>query len=212
MNKKIIGIFGGTFDPIHLGHLQIAEQLLKKLPFSQIRFLPNQIPAHRAEPHASLEHRIKMIELALKSNPQFALDLTETERPGPSYMVDTLKILREHNPDNPKALILGSDAFTHFNTWHRYEEILDYTHLIIVNRPHLPQRKDEWLAKLLDARLTADPQRLSEQASGLIYECELTPIPISATLIREKLAKGESIEEAVPPAVYAYVLEHRIYK
>ncbi len=210
--KKITGILGGTFDPIHWGHIKIAQQLLKKLRFSEIRFLPNQIPAHRGEPHAALEHRINMIKLAIKDEPQFTLDLTETQRPGPSYMIDTLKTLREELQDAPLALILGADAFMQFNTWHCYLEIPNFAHLIVINRPNSPTMKEPCLSELLAKRLISNPMKLPEKPAGFIYECKLDPIPTSATAIREKLISGESIKDEVPPAVFHYIHSHQIYK
>lgn len=209
---NIIGILGGTFDPIHYGHLKIAEQIIEKLPLCEIRFLPNQIPAHRALPHASLSDRIKMIELAIKENPNFKLDLTEANRPGPSYMVDTLKILQEENPSASLALILGADVFSHFNTWHRYAEILNYAHLIIVNRPHLLEAKESWLKDLFDKHLISDFHDLIKKPAGFIYECKISPIPFSSTTLREKIAKGKPIENELPSAILDYIHSHDLYK
>lgn len=207
MNKNIIGILGGTFDPIHWGHIRIAEQLLKKLPFKEIRFLPNKTPPHRNAPQASLEDRLTMIKIAIENNPQFQLDLTEAERPGPSYMIDTIKQLRSQFPENPLALILGADVFAKFTTWQNYEEILDFTHIIIVNR--ISEKNES--PKFLKEKFTEAPSTLSENLSGLIYECQLEPIPYSSTNIREKIGRGESIKEDLPPEIFAYISAKQLY-
>jgi nicotinate-nucleotide adenylyltransferase len=208
---NIIGILGGTFDPIHYGHLKIAEHIIEKLPLCEIRFLPNQIPPHRALPHASLSDRIKMIELAIKENPNFKLDLTEANRPGPSYMVDTLKIIQKENPSTSLALILGADAFSHFNTWHRYSEILNCAHLIIVNRPDLTVVEEAWLKDLLEKHLISDFHELTKKPAGFIYEYKITPIAFSSSALRERILQGKSIEDGLPPQIIDYIRSHHLY-
>lgn len=209
LTNTIIGILGGTFDPIHNGHLKIAEYLLEKLNLAEIRFLPNKIPPHRNQPCAKLEDRINMIKLAIEKNPKFRLDLTEAKRPGPSYMIDTLKIVHAENPDAILALIIGADVFSKFHTWHQSAEILDYAHLIIVNRE---RSKTEELKEnaLFKPQLISEAKKLSQQSAGFIYRCEFKPIATSATQIRHHLAAGQTTAD-LPTAVAQYIATHKIY-
>lgn len=211
-NKSAIGLLGGTFDPIHWGHIKIAEFCLKKLSLEKVLFLPNKIPPHRGQPSASISDRLHMIELAIAENPQFELDKTETSREGPSYMIDTLKLLREKYPQTPLALIIGADAFEKFNTWQNWQDIPNYAHLIIVNRPNLPEAKEAWMADLLAKCLTSEPAQISQKISGCIYELQVEPINISASSIRKKLIAKQSIANDVPKCVFDTIIKNKLYR
>lgn len=207
-----IGILGGTFDPVHLGHIKIAECVLQKLKLNEIRFLPNQSPPHRERPQASVQDRVAMLKLAIEPNSHFILDNTELHRSGPSFMVDTLKLLKKKFVNNPLNLIIGADAFFSFNTWNSYEEILDYAHLIVLNRPDGFGHYQSWLKDLLKRRQTKAANDLQKQENGLIYIIHIEPLPISATSIRKKIASAESVANEVPKAVLDYIQSHNLYR
>ena len=135
---KPIGLLGGTFDPIHLGHLHLAQTLLTTLDFQAIHFIPCYQPVHRTTPQASALDRMKMVELAIQAQPGLIADPTEIKRQGPSYMIDTLKTLRAQFPSTPLALIFSSESFEHFFTWKDWQDFLKLCHIVVANRQHLP--------------------------------------------------------------------------
>jgi len=150
-----IGILGGTFDPIHFGHLRMAQELAESLGLDEVRFIPAARPPHRAQPHGAAEARAEMVRLAISGNPRFVLDTREFERDGPSYMVDTLSCLRaEVGDDTPLCLLLGADAFLGLPTWHRWRELFQLAHVVVAHRPGVvldtaspgmsPELRAEW--------------------------------------------------------------------
>jgi nicotinate-nucleotide adenylyltransferase len=211
-NPSSIGILGGTFDPVHWGHIKIAEQIIEHLALQRIHFLPNKVPPHRSQPLADIDDRVNMIKYAIAEFPQFVLDNTEISRGGYSYMIDTLKILRQRFPDTPLSLIMGADAFESFNTWHDWQDIPNFAHLIIMNRPELPNTKTGWMGDILRERCTQNPKELTQKLAGCIYELRVDPIDISATSIRGKLKHQQSIAHEVPDKVFNYINDRKLYR
>jgi nicotinate-nucleotide adenylyltransferase len=188
----VIGIFGGTFDPIHSGHLCIADLALKTLGLHEIRFIPNQHPPHRPPPLASAEHRIQMIQLAIADHPHWRLDLREINRPGPSYMIDTLKSLRQEYPTARFFLILGEDAWKSLPLWHQSEQLSQYC--------------DYWV-------YPRDPMNPVNPATPQSSQLPRYPaIPISSSEIRNKLRGHNTVDHLVPPAVRDYIRQYRLYE
>lgn len=203
----MIGILGGTFDPVHLGHCHIAKALLEQLPLEEIRFLPCYTPVHREAPMATPEQRLAMLELAIANEEKLVIDLRELHRQGESFMIDTLKSLRAEMPDAPLALIVGADSFEHIQTWHHWQELIDYAHFIVVDRPESePVTPTDWAEKVIE-----EPESLPQSPSGLIYFAHLPTSPASASEIRHKIADGEDIKDYLPPAVWGYIQEHGLY-
>lgn len=211
-NKKPIGILGGTFDPIHYGHLKIAEYILEKCEFETIQFIPNRTPPHRRPPFGSANHRYEMVKLAIKNHPKFSVNDLEITRPSPSYMIDTLQILQSQRPNQPLCLIIGSDAFNHFNEWLHWQKILDIAHLIVVNRSKNGLIRQPWMQKLLQSRCIDLPEKLATKNSGYILIIQIEPIPISASRIREKLKKQEDVSNMLPNSVLNYIIENKLYE
>lgn len=209
--KNIIGIFGGTFDPIHNGHLHVAHTLLATLPLKEIRFIPCYEPVHRQTPVASAEQRLKMCELALENENQLLVDDREIQREGKSFMIDTLQSLRKDLPNAPLALIIGADSFEYFTSWKSWKNIFDYSHLIVVNRQntHLPQ--DPELNKIISRCITKNSDELNNKATGLIYFAHIPPSPVSATKLRELASSGKDISNSVPQKVLSYIQSEKIY-
>lgn len=210
--KKSIGILGGTFDPIHRGHLAIANHVLTHFNLSTIEFIPAKIPPHRTTPTATPEQRVAMVELAIQDNPHFHLNDIEIKREGTSYMVDTLAELRQRFPETPLLLIIGEDAFVHLNTWHRWKTILDLTHLIVINRPNTSTPKTDWIISLRKQHETNTKNDLQQFLHGKIYFETITPILTSATQIRQQIQSNEDTKSLLPDAVSMYILRNHLYR
>jgi nicotinate-nucleotide adenylyltransferase len=212
---KLIGILGGTFNPIHFGHLRMAQELADALDFSEVQFTPSANPPHRHAPEVSAEHRAAMVELAICNNALFKLDTRELAREGASYTIDTLISLREELGESVAlCLILGSDAFIKLNTWHRWRELLDYCHIILVQRPNTASdqpKLPEELAALLHDHYTENVDDLSKKSAGYIHMQKITALDISATKIRVACKKGASSRYLLPDSVIEYIENHRLY-
>ena len=212
-----VALLGGTFDPVHYGHLRFADEVRRVLGLSELRLVPAGVPPHRGGPIASNADRLAMLELAIAGFPGLVIDDRELARPGKSYTVLTLSELRGEFPRRPLWLLLGADAFRGLPTWHRWREIFALAHVIVVARPGVPVA-DDMPAPLLsewNERRTTDPGVLFSTPAGAIFEQAITPQPVAATVIRAQLAHGAAGRHAVagllPPAVLTYIDQHRLY-
>lgn len=210
--KKPIGLFGGTFDPIHRGHLQIAENLLQELHLHAVHFIPNKQPIHRPQPEASPQHRLAMVRIATAKYSHFIVNDVEINRPGPSYTIDTLRKIRQQIPQQPLCLILGTDAFCQINTWHDWQEIPELCHLVIINRPGAPLNPEHWMKDLFSKRETKNLDDLGKMPSGKIFQYEIFPMNISATEIRNKIKLKQDLTKELPSSVIRYIQQHHLYK
>jgi len=198
--SKLIGIMGGTFDPIHYGHLRPALDVMQQLALDQVRFIPNRIPPHREPPLLSDQQRAELVQLAIADTPGFVMDERELSRDGPSYMVDTLACLKQAYPDAHLCLIMGMDAFNGFQQWHRWEAILELCHLIVTTRPGADMA-DGVSKSILANAVCQDPQCLRSTPAGQILLQCVTQLDISATQIRECLQSGRSTQFLLPEAL-----------
>lgn len=212
---KPIGILGGTFDPIHYGHLRMAQELLQALKLDEVRFIPAANPPHRDQPATSASHRAEMLRLAIAGNPQFRLDDRELQRSGPSYAVDTLLSLRaELGKGVSLSLLLGSDVFLGLTSWRRWDELLSLAHIVVAHRPHAapsPENMAGPLKALWQQYNTTSIEDLAKTSCGKILLHHITPLDISATQIREQLAQGSSPRYLVPESVIDYITTHQLY-
>ncbi len=208
----MIGIFGGTFDPIHFGHLRCALEIAEQLELSEVRMLPCGQPAHRSAPQASPEQRRHALELALAGQSRLSLDTRELERAGPSYMVDTLAALRTDVGQRGLALILGQDAFNDLASWNRWEQVAELAHLIVISRPGVEQPSNGPVAALINARRVESRDELRARPAGAILFRSVTPLGFSASGIRTMLATGRSPRYLLPDAVLDYLLREGIYQ
>lgn len=207
-----VAMLGGTFDPVHIGHLRSALELREQLGFEQVRLVPCHRPPHRSQPGASSEQRLRMLELALAGEARLCADARELRRSGPSYTFDTLSELRaELGADCSLSLIMGADAFAGLDTWHRWRELPQLAHIVVMARPDCPLPVDGPVAELL-RELRAEPAVLQEKNCGAIVPVALTPLPISATIIRELLRSGRSPRYLLPDAVWSFIREHALYQ
>ena len=198
---KPIGVFGGTFDPVHCGHLRTAFEMLEALDFAQIRFVPCGDPPHRGGTVASAEQRLAMVLAATSGQPGFAVDEREVRRAGPSYSVDTLDALRREFPRHPLGLILGMDAFIKLPSWHRWTDIFDVAHVVVAHRPGWRAPDYGPLGELLAERRTHKVESLHETPAGLVHIHAVTPLDIASTDIRELLRIDRSPRFLVPDPV-----------
>jgi nicotinate-nucleotide adenylyltransferase len=206
-----VGILGGTFDPIHFGHLRLALELREALQLAEVRLIPNRAPPHRAAPLASGEQRAAWIARALEGASGLVLDRRELARDGPSYTVDTLRALRAELPHAPLCLILGVDAFAGFLSWREPREILALAHLVLVPRPDTRVLLGLELSNLLAER--AQPAAgLRSALAGAIHECAVTPLAISSQQIRALAAAGRSARYLLPDAVWTEIERAGIYR
>jgi nicotinate-nucleotide adenylyltransferase len=209
--QQAIGIFGGTFDPVHFGHLRTALELQQALDLAEIRFIPCYQPVHRKLPIASPEQRLAMVRCAVIDEPTLKVDSCEIQRKGPSYMIETLEILHKKLPQTPLCLIMGIDTLLGFASWHRYEKILQLAHLVIAHRPQYQLPHSGVMATLLKQHLTHTPLTLHETKAGSIVLHPVTPLEISATDIRKQIAMGQNPRYLLPDSVYQHMLQHGVY-
>ena len=207
-----MAIFGGTFDPIHNGHLDIADVVMQAMPTAEIHFIPCKKPLLKESAYATPQQRFEMLTLALQDNNHYIVDTRELKRDTPSYMLETLISLRNETKNMPFALILGQDVFNEFCDWHRWEEILDYTHLIIVPRQGYPASDNVILQQLLKQHQCSNIQCLLNKAAGYIYQLDITPIDISSTVIRKNISLGQNQNAVLPKAIWDYIKKHRLYQ
>ncbi len=208
---KPLGILGGTFDPIHYGHLRPAQEVSRTLDLAEVRIIPAAHPPHRRLPLATAEQRLRMVELATSGIPGLRVDDREIRRGGPSYTVLTLESLRREFGKRPLCLLLGLDAFKGIETWHQWQRLPELAHFIVMTRPgwSLPAR--DVLPPWMQGRLARVPGDLAQVGAGKIYFQTVDPQDISATRIREAIARGEPVDGLLPPAVLDYLRAHRIY-
>lgn len=207
-------IYGGTFDPIHYGHLNVAEALAEHLRLTQIVLMPNNVPPHRPQPQASSAQRKSMIALAIANNPLFRLDCRELRRATPSWTVETLEEIRaEIGMTQPLGFIIGQDSLHSISHWHQWEKLLSLCHLLVCRRPGYPlEMATPMLQKWLNDHQTQRVDSLHSCPAGYIY---LAPTPlydISATEVRRRLTQGLSCQDQLPPAVWQYIQRHHLYR
>jgi len=213
-----VGIFGGTFDPIHHGHLRLAEEVAESAKLGEVRFMPSGTPPHRTRPGADAADRVAMARLAVAGNPRFSVDDRETRRAGPGYTVDTLTELRsELGLSRPLALLLGADAFLELATWHRWRALFDLAHIVVAYRPGFPidtwqARMPEPLAHEYAARHMHQPLAVHLAPAGGIAAVSMTGLDISATFVRNAIAAGASARYLLPDSVLDYIRSRGLYR
>ena len=205
----MIGIFGGTFDPIHYGHLRAALEIQELLLLSQVRLIPSAVPPHRQQPAANATQRRQMLELAIQNQTNFVCDVRELEREGYSYMVDTLASLRLDFPQQPLLLAIGTDAFNHLTGWHQWQRLFEFAHIVVMTRPSFRQQKlDDFFA----ARYTTDKSELTNSLAGKLYFQAITQLDISATAIRQLIKQQRNPKFLLPDTVLDFIHQQQLYQ
>ncbi len=217
MKIRRLGLFGGTFNPVHYGHLRSAEEILEEFELEQVVFIPSADPPHKKkEGLLPASWRLKMLHLAIGDNPRFSLSEVEMNRPGKSYSIETLTHFRkEAGPQTQLYFILGLDAFKEIATWKEYASLFELCHFIIMTRPGFEKKfSPDLLPVELAGKFCYDEgQRGLVHRSGfLLYPKEITALDISATKIRENLRAGRSIKYLLPPAVEAFIYQNQLYQ
>lgn len=207
-----IGIFGGTFDPIHYGHLRTAFELRRLLRLSEVRFLPNGDPPHRDGAITAAVHRLGMVKAAVADQPGFVVDDRELHRDGPSYSVDTLLDFRTEFPERSLCLIVGMDAFLGLPKWYQWQRVLELAHVIVAHRPGWQAPDAGTLGELLKNRGTDTVDDLHTATAGRIFVHAVTQLEISSTALRRLICRGGDPRFLIPDAVRDYMREHDCYQ
>jgi len=209
----MIGILGGTFDPIHYGHLRSALEVKDIFGLDEVRLIPCANPPHREQPAVTAKQRLLMLELAIRNQPGLKIDTRELNRYNqyqePSYMVDTLKSLRQEFPAEHLLLFIGSDAFKNLTGWHQWQQLFDYAHLVVMTRPGFETQE---LDDFLKARLAKDSKELTQNRAGKLCFQQITQLDISATAIRNMIARKQNPGFLLPDAVIEYIKQHKLYE
>jgi nicotinate-nucleotide adenylyltransferase len=207
-----IGILGGTFDPVHIGHLRGALEVAELLKLDELRLTPSARPPHRDTPSVSAQDRLAMVQCAVAGVPPLTVDDRELLRDKPSYTIDTLESMRaELAADDQLFLLLGWDAFCGLPSWHRWEELLEHCHIVVLQRPDADSESPDAMRNLLAGRAVSDPKALKGPGGKITFVWQ-TPLSVSATQIRQLLASGKSVRFLVPDAVLAYIDTHGLYR
>ncbi|HEY5604531.1 MAG TPA: nicotinate-nucleotide adenylyltransferase [Gammaproteobacteria bacterium] len=213
----MIGIFGGTFNPVHWGHVRTALELKKALAMDVMLMVPCGIPPHREEPDIDPALRLAMLNAAVAGYRELQVDERELQRAGPSYTADTLRSLRAEQGTIPLALCVGVDAFTNLDTWHQWENLIELAHIVVAHRPGWPvesleQKVSRQLQKMLHQHRVTNRALLHQQSAGYVLMQKVTDIDLSSSDIRQCRAQGKSIAAMVPPGVLRIIESNKLYQ
>lgn len=202
---------GGMFDPVHYGHLQTARNILQHLDLDEVRLLPCGSPVHREAVMASAEQRLAMLELALDADPRLRIDDRECRSQAPSYTYNTLAAIREEQPDSRLYYIMGQDAFNAFDTWYRWREILELSHVVVAARPGYEPDLAPEVDREYGLRMTDSVAALKRRPQGAILVTRFALLDISSSLVRERIGSRQPIDDLLPSSVAAYIRANGLY-
>ena len=205
----MIGIFGGTFDPIHYGHLRSALELNELFELNHVRLIPCAQPVHRDLPKTTAIQRLNMLQLATQNQTDFIVDDRELQRTAGSYTFDTLTTLHRDYPEKTLLLFIGSDAFNEFTTWFKWRELFDLAHVVVTTRPNSALNP---LNDYLKNRLTNDKESLKNERAGRLFFQQITQLEISATEIRGMIVAQQNPRFLLPDVVIDYITQHQLYQ
>jgi nicotinate-nucleotide adenylyltransferase len=211
MSARRIGVLGGMFDPVHLGHLQLARVALEELALDVLRMVPCHLPNHRAPAAASAQARLTMLSLATQNVPRIVVDDRECRRQQTSYTVDTLLALHAEFPAATLVLVLGDDAFAGLERWHRWQQILELAHLLVVSRPGAAQALSPTLSDLVRRCQVDTVAQLFERPCGALLRSRKMQMDISSTAVREALQARRATSALLPACVQDYIDVHGLY-
>lgn len=207
----MIGVYGGTFDPIHFGHLRTALEVKEVFGLEQMRLIPCALPAHKTSPDTASEKRLAMLALAIQNQQGLIIDRRELDRTGVSYMVDTLQSIRNEIADQSLLLVMGTDAFHSITSWHQWKNLFDYAHIVVITRPHAGPSLSPPLSGWLNAKSTQNKKDLANKPAGCLFFQPVTQLDISATAIREIIATNKNPNYLLPNKVIDYIKQHKLY-
>jgi len=209
--KKPIAVLGGTFDPVHLGHLRLAIDLAETLKLEQIRLMPGYQPVHRDSPSATPEQRLDMLKLAVADIKQLSIDDRELQRKGPSFTLLSLQEIRcEIGPEQPMFFILGEDAFSQFDSWHQWQKLINYAHLLVAVRPGNYPKMSQQLSNFVEKNKFTE-HGYPVTAAGSVVWMKNPILEIASSDIRKRINENKSIRYLLPAKVYKYIEQHSIY-
>ncbi len=207
----MIGVYGGTFDPVHFGHLRTALEVCEFFSLDELRLIPCSRPPHRDAPMASADMRVQMLRLAISKESDFVVDTREITREGPSYMVDTLESIRAEVADEPLLLIIGADGFKHLSSWFQWERLFDFAHIVVMSRPdelNYSATEDDFFS----SRCSASVVDLENSPCGALFFKDVTPLAISATQIRQLIASNKNPGFLLPDQIIEFIRVNKLYK
>lgn len=207
-----IGLFGGTFDPVHQGHVNACRQIYDELSFDHLYMIPAFRPVHKDLPDVTIQQRLDMLILACETDGIIEYDDREIRRGGPSYTLLTLQEYRELYPEASLNFILGMDALEKFDTWYKWQEFLDYVNLVIVDRPGANQQLNDNISSLVNDASCDDFSQFRASKKGLIYHSKRAMLAYSSTEVRENIHNQEKIVEMLPEKVLNYIHEQQLYR
>lgn len=212
MTVKALAFMGGTFDPIHNGHLRTALEIQQWLGIDRVALMPSKVPVHRAQPERSSQQRLDMVQRAVEDEPALYADAREILSSKPSYTVLTLEALRQElGAELPICMIMGMDAYLSLPSWDRWQELLQLAHIVVVKRPGWVYKPGDMISRVTRNHEVSDKQRLLSSAAGHVIFHELTPLGISATQIRNLIGNGHSPRYLIPDGVWDYIQQQQLY-
>ena len=209
--RRIIGIFGGTFNPVHNGHTETINYLLETIPFDKILIIPNAVPPHKKVKNVSFEHRLRMVTLAFRNIRRAEVDNREVFRDAPSYAINTVKEILEEEKNAKVIMIVGSDTFSDIQDWYKYKELLTLVDFIVMNRPNFPLPINKDAYNLVNKNLVLE-DFLKETSKKGVFEIKVTPLSISSSLIRRDVLRGKELKHLINPEVEKYLKKHKLYE
>lgn len=208
---KQINLLGGTFDPVHLGHISIARAVAKECQLSRVDLMPCHVPPHRQSPGVNAEHRLNMVKLAVAPHPELGVQSIELNRSTLSYTAETVRLLHQEFPSAKINLIIGMDSLTRFCSWHQWQTILQQANLIVCRRPGYSAEQGD-AAMLLAQYAVASLHQFQQQSAGQIWLSTNDMVPISATELRLALQQQQSVQQWLAPDVLAYIQQYKLYQ
>jgi len=212
MSVEPVGLLGGAFDPVHIGHIDMARQCIETLNLKEVRFIPANIPPHKSRPVAERQHRLAMLDCALKPFPELTVEDAELRRGGVSYTIETLEHLRLKNNVRPVCFIMGMDAFATLTTWKHWRKLTDNAHLILIHRKGQGALNlNDQMRAFYDKHACRSVSAIHARPHGHVYKTTITIMEVSSSQIRGLLKNGEETEQLLPAEVYNYIKENSLY-
>lgn len=209
----MIGLYGGTFDPVHFGHLRTALEIVQRLGLESVRLIPCHQPPHRPEPAVTAQQRLAMLQLAVEGVPELLIDPRELQRDGPSYMVDTLQTIRDEVGANVSiGLIIGMDAFAKLPSWHRWHQLFELAHIIVMQRPDEPVYQEQTLRTYIQPRVAGQVAELKRMPAGRVLFQDVIQLAISASQIRHLIHSGITPRFLLPEKVLKLIEQQGYYR
>jgi nicotinate-nucleotide adenylyltransferase len=209
--KKNIGILGGMFDPVHIGHLRTALAAQQEFSLDEVRLIPCHHPVHKEEPEVSAQHRIEMLHKATKAEKRLLVDVRECMRSGPSYMIETLDSLHTEYPHDRLFLLMGADAYNKLEGWKDWQKLFELAHIIIITRPGWVIKPSQLINEYCEHRSVSSFSEMCQSKTGKVLAYSFIPLMIASSEIRKLLKENKSVRYLIPNKVIKYIKKHKLY-